>query len=191
LSTTAGTTGGTAIVAKGATNTVETIVDANGKLTNVNSGTGAAGSSASLTLTNGLGNTHGLVVTETQATLSGGTHSSSLTLNDNGATFSNAQTGAPVQVHGVANGTSDYDAVNVRQFAGAIAAAAASARIPALDAGKTFSVGAGYGSYMGKNALAVGANLRVNANTTVGASLATGTDSSSKALFSVGGAMSW
>ncbi len=69
---------GTAIVVKDSTGT-QTVVDANGKLTNV-TGT-AIESTAALTLTNGVGNTHGLVVTETQATLSGGTYSSSMTLN--------------------------------------------------------------------------------------------------------------
>ena len=59
-------------------------VDANGRIT-----TGTVNqTSASLTLTNGIGETHGLVVTEEQSTLSGGIHSSSLTLNDYGATFS-------------------------------------------------------------------------------------------------------
>ena len=44
-----------------------------------------------------------------------------LTLNDSGATFSNAATGAPTRVTGVANGAGDFDAVNVRQFSAAVA----------------------------------------------------------------------
>jgi hypothetical protein len=127
-------------------------VDANGKITS----TGNTGASAALTLTNGLGNTHGVVVTESQTTLSGGTQSSSMTLNDRAATFSNAQTGAPITVTGVANGSADFDAVNVRQFAGAIAAVTAAANIPAPEAGKSSAFGVGVGNFMGKNALSLG-----------------------------------
>ena len=145
---------GTAIVLKGGTETTQTVVDANGKITNV-TGT-ASQSTAALTLTNGLGNTHGVVVTESQTTLSGGTQSSSMTLNDRAATFSNAQTGAPITVTGVANGSADFDAVNVRQFAGAIAAVTAAANIPAPEAGKASAFGVGVGSFMGKNALSLG-----------------------------------
>jgi len=132
-------------------------VDANGRIT-----TGTVNqTSASLTLTNGIGETHGLVVTEEQSTLSGGIHSSSLTLNDYGATFSNAQTGAPVQVHGVADGTSEFDAVNFRQLNSGLAMAAGLASIPQVDAGKKFSVGAGTGIYGGEASLAVGMSARV------------------------------
>ena len=79
-----------------------------------------------------------------------------MTLNDRAATFSNAQSGAPITVTGVANGSSDFDAVNVRQFAGAIAAVTASANIPAPEAGKASACGVGVGSFMGKSALSLG-----------------------------------
>jgi hypothetical protein len=147
------TSGGSAVLLKGGTGT-QTVVDANGKLTTAN-GT-ATQSTAALTLTNGLGNTHGVVVTESQTTLSGGTQSSSMTLNDRAATFSNAQTGAPITVTGVANGSADFDAVNVRQFAGAIAAVTAAANIPAPEAGKSSAFGVGVGNFMGKSALSLG-----------------------------------
>jgi len=131
-------------------------VDANGKIS-----TGIVGqSTASVTLTNGLGNTHGLIVTESQATMSGGTHSSSLTLADNGATFSNAQTGRPIQVHGVDDGTADYDAVNVRQLASGVAMAAGLAALPQVEPGKRFGVAAGTGIYMDKISVAVGLSAR-------------------------------
>ena len=55
-------------------------------------------------------------------------------MDDNGATFSSSATDAPVQVHGVKDGTSDYDAVNVCQFSSAIASVKAMAKI-ALAAG--------------------------------------------------------
>jgi len=165
---TTATSAGTAIVVKGATGT-QTVVDAHGKLSNV-TGT-AAQSTASLTLTNGIGNTHGLVVTETQATLSGGTHSSSLTMADNGATFSDAQSGSPVQVHGVNDGSGDFDAVNVRQFAGAIASVTAMANIPQVDPGNTYAFGVGVGGFMGKSALAAGMSYRFTRNGVFKASL--------------------
>jgi hypothetical protein len=148
-------------------------VDANGKIS-----TGIVNqSTASLTLTNGDGNTHGLIVTETQATLSGGTHSSSLTLNDNGATFTNASSGAPIQVHGVADGTSDFDAVNYRQLkqlSAGVASTVAMANIPQVDQDKTFALGAGVGQYNGQTALAIGASYRFASNAVLRASLGSG-----------------
>lgn len=131
-------------------------VDANGKIS-----TGiVAQSTASVTLTNGLGNTHGLIVTESQTTISGGTHSSSLTLADNGATFSNAQTGKPIRVHGVDDGTADFDAVNIRQMASGIAMAAGLAALPQVEPGKRFGIAAGSGIYMDKISVAVGLSAR-------------------------------
>ena len=153
-------------------NTGGASVDANGKITADNS----TAPSASLTLTNGLGNTHGMVVTESQTTISGGTQSSSMTLNDRAATFSNAQTGAPITVTGVANGAADFDAVNVRQFAGAIAAVTAAANIPAPEAGKTSSVGMGVGSFMGKTALSLGVVHQMQKGPTLKFSVAGGLD---------------
>ncbi|MEA1971304.1 MAG: YadA C-terminal domain-containing protein [Thermodesulfobacteriota bacterium] len=121
-------------------------------------------------MTNGLDNTHGIVVTETQTTMSGGTQSSSLTLNNNGATFSNAADGNPVQVHGVADGTSDFDAVNFRQlekaYAG-VASIAALAAIPAPAVGNRFSIGMGYGNFERMNAVAIGAKAAITKNITM------------------------
>ena len=57
--------------------------------------------------------------------LSGGAHSTSLTLADSGASFANAQTGAAVVVSGVANGLAATDAANVGQVSSAINAAVA------------------------------------------------------------------
>ena len=152
------TSAGTAIVMKGAAGN-QTVVDANGKLTNVNGV--ASESTAALTLTNGIGNTHGLVVTETKSVLSGGVYSSSLTMDDNGATFSNANTGGPVQVHGVNDGTSDFDAVNVRQMAAGIAMAAGLAALPQMiEPDKTFALTAGTGIYKDQFSVAIGVNVR-------------------------------
>jgi autotransporter adhesin len=76
---------------------------------------------ASLTVTNELGNTHGIVVDTTKTVISGGTTSTSLTLDDSGATLATVATGAPAQLHGVADGTAPNDAVNVKQLTDAIA----------------------------------------------------------------------
>lgn len=147
---------------------------------------------ARMTVTNAAGNTHGLVVGESSTTLSGGTRSTSLTLNDNGATFGNSTTGAPVRVTGVANGSSDFDAVNVRQFGSAVAGATAAANIPGVDTNKTSSVGVGLGSFMNQQALAFGGSYRFSDNGVLRASVATGLNSGgSKSSVGVGAAWSW
>ena len=147
-------------------------VDQNGKIT-----TGIVDqSTASLTLTNGVGNTHGLVVTETQATLSGGTNSTSLTLNDNGARFSNSTNGAPVKVTGVADGSHDFDAVNFRQLKGVaagVAGTSAMANIPQVDQNKRFAVGLGLGNFQSMTAVALGASYRASENIAVRLSVST------------------
>ena len=157
-----------------------------------NSGLTLKNGEASLTVKNAQGNTHGLVVGESSTTLSGGTSSTNLTLNDSGATFSNAATGAPTRVTGVANGAGDFDAVNVRQFSAAVAGVAASANIPGLDTNKTTSVGVGLGSYMNAQALAFGGSYRFSDKGVLRASLATGLNTGgSKTTFGIGAGWSW
>jgi hypothetical protein len=136
------------------------IVDSNGKITNgiVNQST------ASLTLTNGIGNTHGIVVTEEKTVISGGTTSTTMTLADNGATFADAETGHEVQVHGVDDGTADTDAVNVRQMSQGVSMAAALAALPQVEPGKTFAIAAGTGFYKNEVALAMGVSARFMKN---------------------------
>ncbi|MES9846171.1 MAG: YadA-like family protein [Candidatus Sedimenticola sp. 6PFRAG5] len=119
----------------------------------------------SIGVTNSDGNNHGLVVTETEAVLTGGSTSTSLTLNDGGATFSNTDTGGPARVTGVADGVGKYDAVNVSQLKsayGGIASVAALAAIPEALPGKRHSVGMGVGYYEGQKALAIGYKSRLN-----------------------------
>lgn len=196
LGPTLSTSGGTSTVMKD-TDAIHATVDKNGKIALV-PGVSAQSSSA-VTLTNGLGNTHGFIVNETQATMSGGINSSSMTLNDNGATFSNSSTGRPVQVHGVADGTADYDAVNVRQLrqtreqlSAGIAGISAMANIPNVDNGKRFSMGAGLGHYESTTSLAIGSSFRVAPNTVIRASVA-GTDggSSRTTTYGLGVGVSW
>ena len=149
------------------------VVDANGKIT---SGT-TTQTTAALTVTNALGNTHGLVVQQNQTVISGGNNSTSFTLNDNGATFANSATGAPVKVTGVADGVNSYDAVNVRQLHGVyagVAGTAAMANIPAIQSGKTYALGIGVGGFKGQGAVAVGAAIRLSDHAQLRASLSSG-----------------
>ena len=159
------TAGQMAIVNKGQTSP-HAAIDANSK-TYVVTGAEAAQSTASLTLTNGLGNTHGVVVNESQTVLSGGTKSTTLTLDDNGATFRNDVTGGAIKVTGVSNGTHKYDAVNFGQLQDAysgVASVSALAAIPDPVPGKKYSVGMGYGHYMGEDAIALGLKGDVSQN---------------------------
>ena len=137
------TSSGTSIVNAGQSGYV---ADAHGKIT---AGTTTEATSA-MVVTNGYGNTHGFIVSESSATMSGGTQSTSLTLNNGGAFFSNASTGAPVRVTGVADGTTDFDAVNYRQLREVkrgIAGVSAMSNIPAIQNGKTYAVSAGCGLF--------------------------------------------
>ena len=170
-------------------------VDSNGKIL---ASSAVTQSTASLTLTNGLGNTHGIVVQENQTTISGGTASSSMALNNNGATFSNAQNGSAIQLHGVANGYAPTDAVNVSQlnavstraYSG-IAQIAAMQAVPAPIAGKNYSIGIGSGFYAGQQAIAFGAKANVSENINVSASVANGFGSNSDLAASVGAGLSF
>jgi autotransporter adhesin len=100
--------------------------------------------------------------------MTGGTQGgTAFTLANNGATLSNAATGGPMQLHGVANGTSNYDAVNFGQLKavyGGVAAASALAGIPNPNNGNRFIIGVGYGNFMGMNSFAVGAKAAVTKN---------------------------
>jgi hypothetical protein len=160
---------------------------------------------AGLTVQNQNGDTHGFFVDQNVAVMSGGTHSTSFTLDDNGATLSNSQTGAPVQLHGVANGTAANDAVNfsqlntldqkvdknaTRAFSG-IAQIAAMQAIPAPIAGKNYSIGMGGGFYAGQQAMAFGGKANVGEHLNVSASVANGFGSNKDMAASVGAGFSW
>ncbi|MBF0619806.1 MAG: YadA-like family protein [Candidatus Omnitrophica bacterium] len=121
--------------------------------------------SANLTVQNTVtGSTEGVRIQQTQTVLSGGTHSTSLTLDDTGATFhSSTSENGTAKVTGVADATSDYDAVNYKQFKdmstkayAGVASVAALAAIPAPVAGKDFAIGGGVGNYQGQSACAIG-----------------------------------
>lgn len=157
---------------------------------------GAAESSASLTLTNGIGNAHGVEVYEDRTQFSGGTHSTDMVLDDGGAHFSNRESGGPVKVTGVADGTSSFDAVNYRQLqalrkdmAQGIASAVAMSNIPQVDQNKRFSVGVGIGGFDRRNALAAGVSVRLAPNAIVNARVAT--SNGGPVSYGAGAALSW
>jgi autotransporter adhesin len=115
-------------------------------------------------------------------------NTSSFLLNSNGATLSNTSTGSPIQLHGVADGTSGYDAVNLNQLNGVankayagVASAIAMANIPAPAPGKTYAIGAAYGNYADEDAVAVGVKAVVgkSKNITLSADYAYANENSS------------
>ena len=110
---------------------------------------------------------HGLAVNTQATTLSGDKIATSLTLNDNGATFRNDATGGPARVTGVDDGRNPYDAVNYRQLEKAysgVASVAALAGIPDPGPGKRFSIGMGGGTYLTEKAMAIGLTAQIRDN---------------------------
>lgn len=146
---------------------------------------------ASLTVPNRTSNANGLDVNQGSSVMTGGSSDPArLALTDNIATFSRAATGAPITVTGVADGRNDFDAVNVRQFASAIAATAAMGNVPQLAAGMDRSIGLGFGNYMGKTGLAFGMNLR-SSNVAYRLSVSSGLNDGAKAVVAGGASWSW
>ena len=106
------------------------------------------------------------------------------------------------QIHGVAAGTADTDAVNVSQLnqglnglKGGIASTVAMANIPQVDPGKRFALGMGLGNYSGASALSVGGSIRINENAvikgSVGHSFNTSGSADTSTAVGVGAAISW
>ena len=179
----------------GTTNEVTLTSDNDNNLANGGAQVAITTESAALTLTNEAGNVHGIAINNNQTVISGGTTTGVLTLNDNGATFSDSD-GAPIKVTGVADGTSTYDAVNYGQLTrglnevrSGISAVSAMANIPQVDPNKKFSLGAGYGTFMNTQAFAVGGSARIDDDVVVKASFAQSTHA--KPTFGVGVGYSW
>ena len=164
------------------------VADENGKLEVVTSADTTSGTTAAMVVTNSAGNTHGVVVQEDKTVVSGGTSSSSLTLADNGATFSNSATGRPIQVHGVADGTTDFDATNVRQLYSGLAAVLAATPELRLEPGKT-GAGIGLGSYGGFHAVGFGLGHMYNNGAVLTVSV--GKSAQSKAAYKAGLSWTW
>lgn len=202
------TAGNNGVVVNDTANTVTLTADSDATPGNGRSVITAGPTSASVLVTNGAGNTHGLTVGAASTTLSGGTTSTTLTLDDDGATF--ATDGGDTVVSGIADGVAATDAVNVRQLnaataglsddvadlrsdmgeaEGGIAGVAAMANIPQVEPGKNFAVGAGYGNFKGENAMALGGSARFSENVVAKASVGFGSNSAT----TVGGgvAYSW
>jgi hypothetical protein len=161
---TQGTVGGVATAMIGANTAAnpQYLINNQGQIIQTTSAT-ANMSSTALVMTNGLGNTHGIVIQENQTTVTGGYHSTGLTLSDAGAFFRNSVGGA-ARVTGVADGQYYYDAVNygqLRQVYGGVASAAALSQIPNPTGQNRFSIGMGYGNFMGANSFAFGAKAAV------------------------------
>lgn len=178
---TAGVSAGTVIANNGSQ---RWIADDNGLLTQVTSTDSTSGTTAAMVVTNDRGNTHGLVVQETKTTLSGGTNSASMTLDDRGATFSNPVNGRPIQVHGVADGTAPFDAVNVRQLYSGLATVLAAAPDIRLAPGKS-GFGVSFGSYGGYEAFGIGLGHMYDNGLVLSASVAQGEYSKTAAKASI------
>ncbi len=141
------------------------VLTANDDLTDNNrSRLDMAPTQATLFVNHDTGSSVGLDVNQERTILSGGTGTTTLTLDDSGATFRDETTGGPARVTGVADGRNDYDAANMRQVRKAysgIASVAALAAIPAPAPDKNYSIGVGVGHYENENAMAFGVNAKL------------------------------
>jgi hypothetical protein len=113
--------GNNGLSVNGATNTVSLVADSNNTASDGRSVVSLQEDQASIVVYNQeTGQAHGLAVNQNRTVLSGGTRSTSLTLNDDGATFANTATGGPARVTGVADGAHNFDAINYGQLRGGI-----------------------------------------------------------------------
>jgi hypothetical protein len=197
-----------------------TTVDINGSSSATLRSTSGGGSSVvttggSATMTGSLGNTvtatsvgtvtaasstagtGELMLTNTMSSMSGGfgVDRTTLTLDNDGAHLDNHLDMGHNQINNLADGYSDYDAVNKRQLdevddraKEGIAAVAAMASIPGPIPGKRYSVGVGLGSFESETALAVGLNAQVTDQIMVKASAGI---SDSETTGGVGASFSW
>jgi len=195
-SNTMGVTGGSAVTTT-ATRVTALTADGSG-LTINNGGTVALKNSVG---NDGYGPGHGLTIHPDNTVLSGGTTSTTLTLNNTGAAFANTATGGPARVTGVADGVYPYDAVNVSQLNGlkkdierayaGVASISALSAIPATAAGKRFAIGAGYGYFEGENAIAIGVKARLGENFNIQAGVGVGVDNLKDSTYSANAGFSF
>lgn len=154
------------------------------------SNVGITSDSFSATVTNADGNTLGLNIGTTQTTLSGGTGTTVLTLNDSGATFDDGS-GNAVVVSGIAPGVFGTDAVNVNQldaamglvrddaFAGIAIANALDVVLPQEGNNLSMRLGAGYYQSASAYGLSLVGRVRDNVFIDVGYGLSTEKNSGS------------
>ena len=130
-----------------------------------------------------------LALKDNSADLRGGSAGNGLNINNTGATFSNAA-GKPIRVTGVADGASEFDAVNIGQFGSGMSALAALNAVPDIRKGDSFSLGIGFGTYMGYDALAIAGKAYVDENITLRFAMASG-NRSYEPVYSFGFGASW
>jgi hypothetical protein len=197
------TIGGTVAVTGGATLngpvTVNNTLTATGATT-LGSAAGTGGYSASVSssgivLSNGQLGGNNVTVNSAGTSITGG--GATLAMANGKATFSGANT-APITVTGIADGNSQYDAVNYGQLddvkktmARGIAASGALMNVPQVDQNKTFNLGVGVGGFDGETGWAVGGSLRVAKDGILKASVGGAGGGGSKAVWGVGGAWSF
>lgn len=148
------------------------------------------GDSFSATVTNAAGNTLGLNIGTSETTLSGGTGTTVLTLNDNGATFDDGN-GNAVVISGVANGVLGTDAVNLNQlesgltmlrddaYAGIAISNALDVVLPQEGNNLSMRLGAGYYQSASAYGLSIVGRVRDNVFIDVGYGLSTEKNSGS------------
>jgi hypothetical protein len=149
---------------------------------------------ASVIVNNGTAD-HGLVVGESDTVLSGGTDSTTFTLDDDGALLDNELNMDGNRITNVANGVHRYDAVNKgqldevaeRAYQG-IAAVAAMSAIPQPLSGHRFAIGIGGGTYKEEGAFAIGGSANLTNNLRLTGSVGITSDS---AVGAAGIGFSW
>ena len=177
----------------------------------VNEGVSASTANSELSLTDALvevsQNGHGLYIETGTTTLTGGTTSSQIILNDGGAQFSSTDPTSTFdmgdhRVTGVADGVDPFDAVNKGQLdainnrlqnqiddnTSGIASVAAMANIPAPLPGHKYSMGVGYGNFQGEQAIAFGGSAMVTDSVNVKMSAGV---SGSDVTIGAGAGISW
>lgn len=151
--------------------------------------TTTVGNDNASTQTTMLAGSSSLALRDSSAVITGGTNGNNMTITNRGASFA-SRTGAPISVTGILDGTGEFDAVNVGQFASAIAATAAMAAIPQIRMGHSASFGVGVGSHMGYDAIAVGGRAYISDHAMFQFSAATGSRGFDP-VYSAGVGLSW
>ena len=114
----------------------------------------------SVTLETAEGSTNSVEVREDRVTITGGTGTTRMDIDDDGLTLSNAA-GESVRIHGVEDGSSRHDAVNVQQLGRGVATSNAM-QVLLPDPGKRFRLNLGAGYYMGETALGLTGSGRIS-----------------------------
>ncbi len=106
------------------------------------------------------GSTSSVEVGEDRVRITGGTGTTYVDVDDDGLTLGNSA-GESVQIHGVEDGSSRHDAVNVQQLGRGVATSNAM-QVLLPDPGKRFRLNLGAGYYMGETALGLTGSGRIS-----------------------------